>query len=156
MVEVKSAEDGEKDDDAHGEISIKNTINVTEDQLNEEQRQATAHIVDGFKAASLQTHSMVGKGGKIIQKTNFPTPRHITITEDLKKFQEMMKSNWTPGDDEEQLDFRIYKAMLLPTRVLEHRVRQGSSICCSDHLLPTDGTQYSPASAGSIIGTVGI
>ena len=32
---------------------------------------------------------MVGKGGKIIQKTNFPTPRHITIIEDPVKFQEM-------------------------------------------------------------------
>jgi hypothetical protein len=32
---------------------------------------------------------MVGKGGKIIQKTDFPTLCHITVTEDPVKFQEM-------------------------------------------------------------------
>ena len=48
-----------------------------------------AKVVDGYKEACLQTFIMVSKGGKIIQKTNFPTPRHITIIEDPVKFQEM-------------------------------------------------------------------
>ena len=70
------------------------------------------------------TFRMVGRGGKVIQKNNFPMPCHITITEDSDKFQEMfdmamhhalnkqskvmmnsvknaiydmMKESWTPG-----------------------------------------------------------
>ena len=36
------------------------------------------------------TFSMVGRGGKVIQKNSFPMPHNIiTITEDTVKFQEM-------------------------------------------------------------------
>jgi len=41
------------------------------------------------KDECLMTFSMVGRGGKVIQKCKFPTSRHITITEDPVKFQEM-------------------------------------------------------------------
>ena len=47
MADFKSAEDG----DAHAEISVKNTIKVTEDQLSQEQKQAMARTIDGFKEA---------------------------------------------------------------------------------------------------------
>ena len=33
--------------------------------------------------------SMVEREGKVIQKVNFPTPRHVTVTEDSVKFQDM-------------------------------------------------------------------
>jgi len=45
--------------------------------------------VDGFKAACLQSFSFIGREGKVIQKSALPTPRHITISKDPMKFQEM-------------------------------------------------------------------
>ena len=53
--------------------------------------------------------SMVGRGGKVIQKCKFPTPRHITITEDPGKFQEMF-------------DMAIYHALINQSKVMMNSV----------------------------------
>jgi hypothetical protein len=119
LVEVNSA-----DGDHHTEVHTDNTIKFTKEQLSDEQRQQLAEAVKGFEDECLLTFGMVGREGKVIKKTDFPTPRRITVTEDSAKFQEMfdqamhhalinqskvmmnsvqnaiyemMKSIWTPG-----------------------------------------------------------
>jgi hypothetical protein len=77
------------DDDTHAEVHTNNTIKVTKEQLTDEQKQQLAQAIEGFEDACLLTFSMVGRQDKLIQKTNFRTPRHITITKDSTKFQEM-------------------------------------------------------------------
>ena len=69
--------------------SVETIIKVTKEHLNDIQKQQLTQAVDGFKDACLQTFSMVNREGKVIQKTNFSTPLHSTITEDFVKFQEM-------------------------------------------------------------------
>jgi len=48
-----------------------------------------AQAIDGYEAACLEAFSFVGGEGKAIQKGVFPSPFHITITEDPMKLQEM-------------------------------------------------------------------
>ena len=84
MVEVNSA-----DGDHHTEVHTDNTIKFTKEQLSDEQRQQLAEAVKGFEDECLLTFGMVSREGKVIKKTDFPTPRRITVTKDSAKFQEM-------------------------------------------------------------------
>ena len=58
------------------------TIKVTKEQLSEEYKQQLAKVVENFEDECLMTLSMVSRGRKVIRKNSFPTPFHITITED--------------------------------------------------------------------------
>ena len=125
MAEVTKADKTKAaEGDTHAEVHTNNTIKVTKEQLSEEQKQQLARAVENFEDECLMTFSMLSRGGKVIQKENFPMPHRITITEDIVKFQEMfnmamhhalinqsgimsnsvqnaiyrmMKGNWTPG-----------------------------------------------------------
>jgi len=71
------------------EICNDSIINVTEEHINDVQKQQVAQAVDGFKAACLLSFSFVGRQGKVIQKGALPSPHPITITQDPMKFQEL-------------------------------------------------------------------
>ena len=83
---INTVDGASANDGSHAEIDPSNVLKVTEDQLNEDQKQKMAQAID---EACLQTFSMVGREGKVIQKTDFPMSRHITIIEDSVKFQEI-------------------------------------------------------------------
>ena len=88
IAEVGETDEARADEgDTHAEIHANNTIQVTKEQLSEEQKQQLAKAVENFEDECLMTFSMVGRGGKVIQKNSFPMPHNIiTITEDTVKF----------------------------------------------------------------------
>ena len=49
------------DDDTHAEVHTNNTIEVTKEQLTDEQKQQLAQAIEGFEDACLLTFSMVGR-----------------------------------------------------------------------------------------------
>lgn len=75
-------------EDGLGDQRHTSIIHVTEKDLDDAQKQLLDQAMENYKAACLQSFSTAGRG-KVILKTNFPTPRHVTITEDPMKFQEM-------------------------------------------------------------------
>ena len=83
VTEIEGAKAAEGD--THAEVHANNTIKVTKEQLSDEQRQQLAKAVENFEDECFMTFSMVGRGGKVIYKGNFPTPHHITVTKDSMK-----------------------------------------------------------------------
>ena len=77
-------------DSAYAEVNGNNVLKVTEDQLDEAQKEQLEQAIDGFKDACLQVFNMVDRVGKVIQKIEIPTPCHITVTENPMKFQECL------------------------------------------------------------------
>ena len=75
-VEVKSAAAADSNMRDGSEVNTDNILRVTEEYLNDVQKQWMAQAVDGFKEAYLQSFSFVGRDGKVIQKS--PSLRHVT------------------------------------------------------------------------------
>ena len=110
MVEFMSAaKDADKSGD-RSEISNNNIINVTKQYLKDVQKQQLAQAVDVFKASCLQSFSFVWREGKIIQKGALPSPRHITITEDPRKFHELF-------------DQAMHHAMITKSKVMTNSIQ---------------------------------
>ena len=53
-------------DSAYAEVNGNNVLKVTEDQLDEAQKQQLEQAIDGFKDACLQVFNMVDRVGKVI------------------------------------------------------------------------------------------
>jgi hypothetical protein len=75
-----------------GDIDPDNVINLTVEELNDAQKQLSQKALDEYHQACLRSFSSIRKG-EVIQKTNFPKPREITVIEDSAKFQEMFNQD---------------------------------------------------------------
>jgi len=70
-------------------VDPKNIIETTEDDLSESQKGELARAMEEFKLTCLRSYTTT-KRGEAIKKSDFPTPRHITIAEEPGKMQEMV------------------------------------------------------------------
>jgi hypothetical protein len=63
-----------------------NIIPIAEEDLEEAHKQLVEKAMEEYKRACLLSFSATTRG-KVIKKKPLPTPRQITITKDLLKFQ---------------------------------------------------------------------
>src|SRR5687767_6760297 len=66
------------------ELSNKNIMEVTEDDLKEDQKSDLARVMEEYKLVYLRSYSLT-KRGEAIKKHDFLVPRHISIDENPGK-----------------------------------------------------------------------
>ena len=85
-VEVKSAAAADSNMRDGSEVNTNNILRVTEEYLNDVQKQRMAQAVDGFKEACLQSSALWGEMGRSSRRVPPYATSHITINEDPMRF----------------------------------------------------------------------
>ena len=71
------------------EFDLENVIPVTEANLTNEQKQATAKAMEDYKQRCLKSFS-INRSGEVIQKEAQPAPRQVTFEANPSKLQDMV------------------------------------------------------------------